>query len=41
MNAEPWLSLEAIAEHLGVSTHTVHRRIRDLSYAGAGRKRKN
>lgn len=28
MKPEPWLSLEEIAKHLGVSTDTVHRWIR-------------
>ena len=28
MKPEPWVSLEEIAEHLGVSTDTVHRWIR-------------
>lgn len=28
MNTEPWVSLEEIAEHLKVSTDTVHRWIR-------------
>ena len=28
MNPEPWVSLEEVAEHLGVSTDTVHRWIR-------------
>jgi len=39
MNAEPWVSLEAIAEHLGVSTDTVHRwiRARKLPAHKAGR----
>lgn len=28
MKLEPWVSLEEIAEHLGVSTDTIHRWIR-------------
>ncbi len=28
MNREPWVSLEEISEHLGVSQDTVHRWIR-------------
>jgi excisionase family DNA binding protein len=28
MNAEPWVSLEEIAQHLKVSTDTIHRWIR-------------
>lgn len=28
MKPEPWVSLEEIAEHLGVSTDTIHRWIR-------------
>lgn len=29
MKPEPWVSLEGIAEHLGVSTDTIHRWIRN------------
>ena len=29
MQAEPWTSLEAIAQHLGVSQDTIHRWIRN------------
>ena len=31
MNPEPWVSLQDIAQHLGVSTDTVHRWIRSRS----------